>query len=196
MSAPGVDHQSGNGYEWDDLVRFWKETDAPEGCRVEIIEGIITVSPPPANDHNNIADDIQRLLYTVIPREWGIYQTQGVSVPGRKGLFIPDLAVIPKEALDAPGYEIPAGHARLIVEITSESNARTDRLSKPRAYASAGVPLYLLVDAWAPGGPTVTLYGEPVGDVYRLLQAGKFGDGIHVPPPFDLVIDTGVFPVA
>ncbi|GAA2395735.1 hypothetical protein GCM10010420_21590 [Streptomyces glaucosporus] len=47
------------------------------------------------------------------------------------------------------------------VEITSPSNARHDRISEAAGYARAGVPLYLMVDRWAPGGPTVTLYGEP-----------------------------------
>jgi len=41
----------------------------------------------------------------------------------------------------------------------------------------------------------VTVYGEPKGDVYRVLTAVKFGDSIKLPAPFDLVIDTGEFPV-
>lgn len=50
MSALAVDHTTANGHEWDDLVRIWQETDAPEGCEVEIIEGIVTVAPPPSVD--------------------------------------------------------------------------------------------------------------------------------------------------
>ncbi|PGH48561.1 Uma2 family endonuclease [Streptomyces sp. Ru87] len=195
MSALTVDPGPTDGYGWEDLVRLREEMEWPEGCKVEIIEGIITVSPPASSDHNNIADDIQRLLYTVIPRSWGIFQTQGVAVPGRQGIYIPDLAVMPKEALATARTDIPAGVAELVVEITSRTNAGQDRISKPAGYAQAGVPLYLLVDAWAPGGPTVTLFGEPKGDVYRVLQAGKFGDPVRLPEPFDVVIDTGVFVV-
>jgi hypothetical protein len=77
----------------------------------------------------------------------------------------------------------------------SKSNASQDRVSKPAAYATAGIPLYLLVDRWAPGGPTATLYGEPEGEVYRVLRAVKFGDPIELPEPFDVIIDTGEFPV-
>lgn len=36
---------------WDDLVRFWEEMEWPEGSKVEIIEGIVTVSPAPAYRH-------------------------------------------------------------------------------------------------------------------------------------------------
>ncbi|GAB3179689.1 Uma2 family endonuclease [Streptomyces incanus] len=197
MSALTVDHSMASSHEWDGLVRIWEETDAPEGCKVEIIEGIVTVAPPPSNAHNDIADLVHRSLYEVIPREWGIYQTLGTAVPSRIGLYIPDLAVAPKQVLRAgPGNHIPAAAAELIVEITSRTNAANDRLKKAAGYAQAGVPLYLLIDGWAPGGPTVTLYGEPHRNVYRVLDAGKFGDRIQLPEPFGLALDTSEFPDA
>ncbi|MGW1839870.1 Uma2 family endonuclease [Streptomyces sp. BBFR2] len=195
MSALTVDHTPDQGREWDDTVRIWEQTDAPEGCKVEIIEGIVTVSPPPDTVHNFIADKIQRRLYTVLPEDWGIYQTLGAEVPSRKGLYIPDLAVVPDAVVrDVTGCYVPAGAAELVVEITSKANASHDRIAKAAGYARAGVPLYLLVDRWAPGGPTITLYGEPGGDVYRVLQAVKFGDELALPAPFDLLLDTGIFP--
>lgn len=196
MSALTVDHSTASGHEWDGLVRIWEETDAPEGCKVEIIEGIVTVAPPPSNAHNDIADLVQRELYQVISRQWGIYQTLGTAVPSRDGLYIPDLAVAPKAVLRAEeGNYIPAAAAELVVEITSKSNASNDRIKKAAGYAQAGVPLYLLIDHWAPGGPTITLYGEPHGDVYRVLRAGKFGDQVELPEPFGLSLDTSEFPV-
>ncbi|MGJ5753764.1 putative restriction endonuclease [Streptomyces puniciscabiei] len=196
MSALTVDHSTASGHEWDDVVRIWQETDAPEGCKVEIIEGIVTVAPPPSNAHNDIADLVQRELYQVIPRDWGIYQTLGTAVPSRGGLYMPDLAVAPREVLRAEKRNyIPAAAAELVVEITSKSNASNDRIKKAAGYAQAGVPLYLLIDNWAPGGPTITLYGEPHGDVYRVLRAGKFGDEFLLPEPFSLKLDTSEFPV-
>ncbi len=77
MDPLTVDPAPGPGQDWDDLVRIWEETDAPEGCKVEIIEEIVTVSPPPSTDHNVTAELLQRNLYTVIPGEWGIYQILG-----------------------------------------------------------------------------------------------------------------------
>ncbi|WP_328434100.1 Uma2 family endonuclease [Streptomyces sp. NBC_00425] len=179
---------------WDDLVRFWEEMEWPEGSKVEIIEGIITVSPAPAYRHNIIAARIQRRLYSVIPDDWGIFQTLAIAVPSRLGMLIPDLVVAPvREHIEADSH-IPAGLAELVVEVTSKSNARHDRISKPAAYATAGIPFYLLVDRWAPEGPSATLYGEPRGDVYRLLSTAKFGEPLKLPAPFDLVIDTSEFP--
>ncbi|ARF74790.1 restriction endonuclease [Kitasatospora albolonga] len=194
MSALTVDPVPGPGQDWDDLVRIWEETDAPEGCKVEIIEEIVTVSPPPSTDHNVTAELLQRSLYTVIPPEWGIYQTLGVSLPGRGGLYIPDLVVVPRSVLSAPGHHVPAAEARLVVEITSRANANHDRISKADGYAKAGVELFLLLDPWHSGRPTATLYGEPQGGTYRVLQAVEYGGRISLPEPFALDLDTGVFP--
>ncbi|MCN9243832.1 Uma2 family endonuclease [Streptomyces sp. RY43-2] len=180
---------------WGDLVPFWEDMEWPEGNKVEIIEGIITVSPAPACRHNLIASDIQRRLYSVIPEDWGIFQRLAIAVPSCLGMLMPDLVVTPLPDDAKVDTHIPAGLAELVVEVTSRASARHDRVSKAVAYATAGIPLYLLVDNWAPGGPTVTLYGEPKGDVYRVLRAGKFGDPIELPAPFDLVIDTEEFPV-
>ncbi|WP_351229475.1 Uma2 family endonuclease [Streptomyces sp. NPDC002133] len=196
MSALTVEPPTAQGQEWDDVVRIWEETDAPEGCKVEIIEGIVTVSPTPANNHNDVADTVQRRLYTVIPEHWGIYQTLAVAIPSRLGMFIPDLVVAPRSALRESGNDIPAAAAELVVEITSKSNANHDRIEKLHGYATAGVPLYLLLDSWHSGRPTATLYGEPKNAMYRVLDTVKYGEEIHLPAPFDLTIDTCAFPVS
>ncbi|MET7828685.1 Uma2 family endonuclease [Streptomyces sp. NPDC005386] len=179
---------------WDDLVRFWDEMEWPEGSKVEIIEGIITVSPAPAARHNVIAERIQRRLYSVIPEDWGVFQTLALAVPSRLGMLIPDIVVAPVPMCADTETHIPAAMAQLVVEVTSKSNARHDRVSKPAAYAAAGIPLYLLVDPWAPEGAAVTLFGDPKGEVYRPLSTVKFGEPIKLPTPFDLVIETSEFP--
>ncbi|WP_228979814.1 Uma2 family endonuclease [Streptomyces sp. DH12] len=196
MSALGIEPEPSRGDGWDELVRIWEATDAPEGCKVEIIEGVVTVTPGPANSHNDTADLVQRRLYGVIPEDWGIYQTQTVAVPSRHGMFIPDLLVAPRAALKEHGHCIPLAVAELIVEITSRSNANHDRVEKLHGYATAGVPLYLLLDTWHSGRPTATLYGEPRNGMYRVLDTVKYGEELRLPAPFDLVLDTGEFPGA
>ncbi|WP_051813383.1 hypothetical protein [Streptomyces sp. NRRL S-340] len=79
--------------------------------------------------------------------------------------------------------------------MTSESNARHDRLGEPAARATAGVPLHLLVGRRAPGGPAPTLRGEPKGDAPRPLVTAGFGEPVALPAPFGLVLGTGEFPV-
>jgi Uma2 family endonuclease len=192
MSALTVGHDPEQS--WDELVRFWEEMEWPEGSKVEIIDGTITVSPSPAYQHNVIAARIHRRLYSVIPDDWEVFQTLALSVPSRLGMLIPDILVAPRQDDVESDSHIPAALAELVVEITSKSNARNDRISKCAAYAAAGIPFFLLVDRWAPEGPVSTLYGEPTGEVYRQLSVVKFGDPLHLPAPFDLTLDTAEFP--
>ncbi|RLL68572.1 Uma2 family endonuclease [Streptomyces sp. Z26] len=195
MTALPVDHGPDSGYDWydDQVVRVWKGTLVPEGCKVEIIEGIVTVAPPPSNAHNFAAEELQRLLYTAMPGDCGVYQTQGVTIGGTSELYIPDLVVLAREVVrNSPGYAVPAEEALLTVEITSRGNANHDRVAKARGYARAGVPLYLLLDPWHSGRPTATLFGEPEGGTYRMLQAVEYGGVLTLPEPFDLKIDTAV----
>lgn len=180
---------------WDDLVLFREAMEWPEGSKVEVVDGVVTVSPVAALRHNLITEDVQRRLYSVIPEDWGIFQMLSVAVPSRLGMFIPDLVVASMGECVGSGTYIAAPRAKLVAEVTSRFTAERDRGSKAAAYAAAGIPLYLLVDRWAPGGPTVTLYGEPKDDVYRVLSAVKFGDTVHLPKPFDVAIDTSEFPV-
>ncbi|MEV0124753.1 Uma2 family endonuclease [Streptomyces sp. NPDC050703] len=193
MGALTVGHEPGQS--WDDLVRLWEEMEWPEGSKVEIIEGVITVSPSPSNNHNEIAELIHRQLSS-IPFELGIYHEQTILVPSRTSAYIPDLVVAPRADVVGKGEQhIPAAAAELVLEVTSQSNASHDRISKVAGYAAGGVPLYLLADRWASGGPTITLYGDPRGGVYRALRTCKFGEAVKLPAPFDLEIDTSAFPV-
>lgn len=194
MSALAVEHQPTSGDDWDSVVHLWEEMDAPEGCKVEIIEGIVTVAPPPVNDHNLIAVSVQRRLFTAIPDDWEVFQTLNLAVPSRSGLYIPDLAVVPREAVPRGENSTPPDAAELVVEITSRSNAVNDRVAKLNGYAAAGVPLYLLIDPHATGSPTIHLYGEPEAGKYRVLWVGKFGETVLLPEPFDLTLDTFAFP--
>lgn len=182
--------------DWEEVVWVWKQTDAPKGCRVEVIEGLVTVTPLSAVSHHRAVSAVHRRLCELIPDSWGAHQRLPVTVPARLGLYMPDLGVVPEEApWDEEGYYVSAADAKLVMEITSKSTARHDRTAKAAGYATAGVPLYLLVDALAPDGPLITLYGEPKGDVYRPLVTAESGEPVKLPAPFDVVIDTSEFPV-
>ncbi|WP_050512542.1 Uma2 family endonuclease [Streptomyces rimosus] len=173
---------------WDELTRFRREAKWPEGCKVQIVGGLVVVEPPPDSAHNDTVDELQRLLYTVIPRDWGIYQALELTLAGARGLFVPDVSVAPKKRCAA---DVP----RLVAEVTSWSGANHDRVEKLHAYAATGVPLYLLLDPWHSGRPTATLYGEPEGGSYRVLEMVKYGDELRLPAPFDVTVDTSLFPV-
>ncbi|PJE96720.1 restriction endonuclease [Streptomyces carminius] len=184
--------------EWDYAVRLWTAMEWPEGYRAEIVDGVVAVAPPASDTHDLIVDEVRRSLCEAVPEGWAVRRRQAVSVPDRSGIYVPDLLVLPQSepepGPDGAGGLVPAERARLVVEVTSPSNARHDRGAKAVGCARAGVPLYLLVDAWAPGGPTVLLYGEPAEGAYRLLRGGRFGEAIPLPEPFGFNLDTSPFP--
>ncbi|MFJ8183377.1 Uma2 family endonuclease [Streptomyces sp. NPDC096105] len=182
--------------EWEELLWLWQRTQAPKGCRVELVEGIVTVTPLARVSHQVVAARVHRRLCAAGPA-WGVHQWWPVAVPSRLGIYLPDITVVPEE--QHHGAEegcLPATEAALVVEIASRATARVDRTVKARAYAEAGVPLYLLLDGLAPGGPRGTLHGAPEKGAYRVLSSVAFGEPVELPAPFDLVIDTAEFPEA
>ncbi|MGH3546437.1 MAG: Uma2 family endonuclease [Mycobacteriales bacterium] len=184
------------GWNWDALLRAWQQLDLPDGWRAEIGEEGITMAPPPPKPHNRIAAILHRALVQRTTPEWDACETLGVSVPSIGSLYIPDLAVVPVASLLA-GEEndpVPASDLSLVVEITSASNARRDRMTKRWGYAHAPVPLYLLIDRWDTGGPAVTLFSQPEGGDYRRSERVPFGEPIIIPAPFDLRLETAEFP--
>lgn len=200
MTAAMVESDQGSeGRPWDYLLRTWQELDVPEGWRAEIDEGQIVLVPPPHAHHNGIAAKVQRRLYTNLPEELEIYQTLGVHVAPLDKLYVPDLVVMParthrgrRSETSAP---MDASEALLIVEITSKGNAREDRTKKYRAYARAGVPMYLLLDRFDTRGAMATLFTEPNEDgTYKRSDPVPFGKPLLLPAPFDVTLPTDGFP--
>ena len=61
---------------------------------------------------------------------------------------------------------------------------------KRRAYAGAGIPLYLLVDRQQ---RQVTLFSHPAHGDYSRTCTAVFGDKLELPKPFDFALDTASF---
>ncbi|MFE4329952.1 Uma2 family endonuclease [Streptomyces sp. NPDC056831] len=201
MTAAMVENdQASEGRPWDYLLQTWRELDVPEGWRAEIDEGQIVLVPPPHAHHNGIAAKVQRRLYRHLPEELEIYQTLGIHVAPLDKLYVPDLVVMPSELIDAADPEtsdpMDASEALLIVEITSKGNAREDRTKKYRAYARAGVPMYLLIDRFDTRGAMATLFTEPNEDgTYKHSDPVPFGKPLTLPEPFGTTLLTEEFPV-
>ncbi|MFF3835235.1 Uma2 family endonuclease [Streptomyces sp. NPDC002458] len=200
MTAAMVESDQGSeGRPWEYLLRTWQELDVPEGWRAEIDEGQIVLVSPPHAHHNGIAEMVQRLLYRGLPDALGIYRTLGVHVAPLDKLYVPDLVVMPTELIAAADPEasdpMDASEALLIVEITSRGNAREDRTKKYRAYARAGVPMYVLIDRFDTRGAMTTLFTEPNEDgTYKRSDAVPFGKPLPLPEPFDVTLLTDGFP--
>ncbi|MFE3763024.1 Uma2 family endonuclease [Streptomyces sp. NPDC059104] len=157
------------------------------GQRAELIEGVIGDTFHCWN-HEHVRHSLRTQLSATVEALDCITGSGDLDLPGSSNWYVPDLAVAPKELAKGGGSLVP-DQTLLIVEITSESGAETDRVVKRRRYAEYGAPLYLLVDRL---DKTVTLFSGPG----RLGYAGvdgphAFGTPVRLPEPFGIELDTG-----
>ncbi|MFS0695751.1 Uma2 family endonuclease [Streptomyces nitrosporeus] len=157
------------------------------GERVQIIEGIIEPVSP-TWDHERVARLVRRQIENRVDELGCVEGSGNLDLPGSSNWYVPDIAVVPEELAKGGGALLPE-QTLLIVEVTSGSNAETDRVVKRRRYAEYGAPLYLLVDRIE---GSVTLFSEPGGLGYSKADGPHpFGAVLRLPDPFDVAIDTG-----
>jgi Uma2 family endonuclease len=181
----------------ESLLKDFLALDAqtPEGYRAELLDGAITVTPPPDGNHeDNIAEIMEQILAkSHVPMRCSGYKGLIVSSHGTadEGRVIPDLTCAPRELKlfrNAPPWMEVAGVA-MVVEVTS-SQPNRDREAKRHAYASARIPLYLLADRQK---HTVTLFTQPTRDDYVGRFVVPLGDKLDLPEPFSFALDTSGF---
>ncbi|MFE6985796.1 Uma2 family endonuclease [Streptomyces griseus] len=156
------------------------------GDRVQIIEGIIEPVSP-TWDHERAAKLVRRQIEDRVDDLGCVEGSGNLDLPGSSNWYVPDIAVVPEDLARGGGALLP-DQTLLIVEVTSESNAETDRVVKRRRYAEYGAPLYLLVDRME---GSLTLFSEPGRLGYtRVDGPHPFGTAVHLPAPFGLDLDT------
>ena len=146
-----------------------------DGRRYEIIEGVLYVIAAPNFDHQYTVGEIFAALRTYVrERQLGIVISAPfeVNLPDIAQPVQPDVLFVAAERAPRPGAEDFTGAPDLIVEVLSQSTARTDRLVKFGAYERAGVREYWLVD---PRTHSVEVYSLSEEDTYEM--AGQYTPG-------------------
>jgi Uma2 family endonuclease len=179
---------------WADVLRTWGEIKAPVGWRPEITPDRVFISPPPSSAHILIAETVDRAFVSALDDDLGVFHALSVGVSSVGGIFMPDLSLIARERVPQDDEPVASEHVVLVVEITSRANADRDRRLKRRAYARGGVAQYLLIDAYDEDGPTVSLFSNPAGGVYRRMVGVAFGQVISLAAPVKVDLDTAPFP--
>lgn len=164
--------------------------------RVEIIDGVVVVSPMPAIWHERAC---QWLLFSFLEackaNDWWGDTGAEIELPPTGDLIEPDFMIL-CDASTLPDSESlrPLDRVLLAAEIVSPSSIQRDRIVKPRACALAGIPLYLLVDRYT-RPLTISLHSDPGQDGYGKVTTAIAGEKLQLPAPFDLTLDTSSLPL-
>lgn len=146
-----------------------------DGRRYEIIEGVLYVIAAPNFDHQyTVTRLLVHLDNLVTEHHLGVVLVAPfeIHLPDIARPVQPDVLFITAERAPRPGAADFTGAPDLIVEVLSQSTARTDRLVKFGAYERAGVREYWLVD---PRTHSVEVYSLSEEGTYEM--AGQYTPG-------------------
>lgn len=170
--------------------RAWTEADLaalPDDANTyEVLNGKLTVSPPPEELHQGIGLHIAADLLAAAPSGWRVRYEIGLRLPN--GNVIPDIVVLRP---DAPRRVVwtDAMHVALVLETASRSTADYDAGEKALAYAKAGIPFYWRVEPGGPGSPGgVHLFTLDENGDYVLHATVHAGESATVAEPFPVTV--------
>ena len=130
------------------LEEFWELPEPPDHSKIELIAGVLYMTPPPETPHNETASRLNRLLsdYLIKTGENGAiyFPRTGISITPNTWLE-PDLFYISAET-KAQNIGRYLTTADLVIEIISPGSAIYDRNTKADTYAALGVKELWLVD--------------------------------------------------
>jgi len=114
-----------------------------DGNKYELDDGVLIVSPAPANMHQLVLHRLSVRLAAACPEAFLILPGPGLEV-SRTQYRVPDLAVVRADDFDAGGKSVTRAPV-LAVEIASPSTAMYDRNRKKDVYAGFGIDSYWIV---------------------------------------------------
>ncbi|UZJ29783.1 Uma2 family endonuclease [Streptomyces endophytica] len=164
------------------------------GHRVEILGGVLTVTPPPDPAH---AKGLSRLRRPFVSAGLDGGRTEvleglGMWLPdGPDDFAVPDLSVVDADFQDHVveyGCCDPAVF-RMVLEVTS-GNYANDLRTKVAAYGGARVPVYVIVDR---RHERVHVLTEPMADGYSVHRIHLAGEKVTLPESIgaEVVLDVG-----
>src|SRR5690606_23397629 len=143
------------GHEFDPWT-FSDLHDLPDdGWRYEIVDGSLTMTPPPGVRHEFVSAQLLLILSRAVPGSHTVLGPVGLDL--HPSYRTPDLCVIPRKVVRDDGELVTPADVLLAIEVVSPGSVTTDRVTKPAQYAKAGIPAYWRVET----RPQVSLTGLP-----------------------------------
>ncbi|MEU7258814.1 Uma2 family endonuclease [Streptomyces rimosus] len=177
------------------LWQAWEALEAPEGFRAEIVEGAIEVwrtgQCTQARRANRLRDALGGHL---AGSPYMPYQC--MYVVHRRSVWAPDVLIALRNADedDAQDVGIRTSAVPVIAEVVApgQDDITRDRCRKRRAYARAGIPVYVLIDDYdGRGTVTVLTAPRPAEATYAAEHRVPYGTDITIPegPAKGFIID-------
>lgn len=130
------------------LEEFWELPESPDRSKIELIAGVLYMTPPPETPHNKAVSRILRLLTDYLNRR----ADKGTLYVPRTGISItpntwlePDLSYVSAETASRMTSRYFTT-ADLVIEVISPGSAIYDRNTKADTYAALNVKELWLVD--------------------------------------------------
>ncbi|MFI1187155.1 Uma2 family endonuclease [Streptomyces californicus] len=172
-----------------DEMFAWLEP-VPEGFKVEIVEGTVHMSPQ-RDTHWEI---IRRIVRALEDRfGMNVKALSDVRIDfGEGNGFAPDvLKLFDTARKDSRGRWLPE-HVEFVAEVISKGTAAADYGPKKEAYATAGVPVLLIVDPYT---GRCLLHSEPKDGGYHKKLVVDFGLDVDLTgTSLEMVLKTDAFP--
>ena len=164
------------------LEEFWELPEPPDHSKIELIAGVLYMTPPPGYKHDNSVSQLIRKItgYLIESGIEGTLHVPRAAIWTSRNTYLePDLFYVSAqtEALLEPGHRTTAD---LVIEVISPGSAIFDRNTKADTYAALGVKELWLVD-------------ENSSEIeVRLLEGTEYDVGKHFES--DDVIASAVLP--
>ncbi|WP_282688684.1 MULTISPECIES: Uma2 family endonuclease [unclassified Streptomyces] len=172
-----------------DMMFEWLEP-VPEGFKVEIVEGNVYMSPL-RDTHWEITFDILEQLRTTYERRQ-LKTDVRIDLPGHLNGFASDVVALSPDAVKGEGGRWRYQDIEFVAEVISKATAANDYGIKKAVYATAGVPVYLIVDPYT---GTWHLHTLPKEDEYRSVLSLDFGTPVDLTSTVvGLTLATDAFP--
>ncbi|WP_033292107.1 Uma2 family endonuclease [Amycolatopsis jejuensis] len=159
--------------EWPQhLLTFddWTALPVDRRARIEVVEGVPSVSPRPMWFHLRSVTRLAFLLdEQLCPSMSAGAEAELVLVKSPPTVRIPDVVVTSASVAEANPARIAAADALLVIEVLSESTKQVDQVTKHFEYAEAGIEHYWIVDL----DPPVSMI------TYRLIDGEYENFGEH-----------------
>src|SRR6266850_6007355 len=130
------------------LQEFWELPEPPDHSKLELIAGVLYMTPPPGYTHDNAVSRLIRLIttyFTVTGEQGTLYVPRAAIWTSRNTYLEPDLFYVSAETESRlePNHRTTAD---MVVEVISPGSAIYDRNTKADTYAALGVRELWLID--------------------------------------------------